>query len=188
MRCIILIVLVLSLHVWFLYTSYLSGIVKQKMQRNPVQCCSNVFICCTNWFRFKDSSLLGWDTVSGEFLSTFQRIVMPSVFKVRQSQGFFDCLTQETGATTCSVTYQKTWLFSSITVRTADLWFPVVHSLLQRVVTVCVPCSLWCTKWNWGNRLQDAKPSVHQLLFDCTGHNVNIAVGACEKVDLLRGN
>jgi len=71
---------------------------------------------------------------------------------------------------------QKNWLFSNITERTSDLWFPFLHCLLQAVMTVCVPCSWWCIKQNDGNKLQDARPLVDQPLFEYTGHNFYIAV------------
>lgn len=93
-------------------------------------------------------------------------------------------------------TSQKNWLFSNITERTSDLWFPFVHCLLQAVITVCVPCSWWCIKQNDGNKLQDARPLIDQaylniqavifmLLFpegclDCP------PVSASQKVDVLR--
>lgn len=72
--------------------------------------------------------------------------------------------------------FQKNWIFSNITERTSDLWFPFVHCLLQAVITVCVPCSWWCIKQNDGNKLQDARPLVDQALFEYTGHNFYIAV------------
>lgn len=91
---------------------------------------------------------------------------------------------------------QKTWLFSNISLGTSDLWFPFVHCLVLGVVTVCVPCSWWRIKQNDGNKLQDARPLVDQVLFECTGHNcmwlfptgcsVCAPVGAHREVDLLR--
>jgi hypothetical protein len=51
-----------------------------------------------------------------------------------------------------------------------------VHRLVQAVITVGVPCSWWCIKQDDGNKLQDARPLVGQALFECTGHNVYIAV------------